>query len=145
MYKNCEICSFRNPKAAVTAVIIKNKKILLTKRNESPFKNMWDLPGGYMNEKETPKNAIRRELMEELNALVVRAKMLDFFYGYAFWKRKKFPILSIAFLVDLSPSVFKFNNENSQVGWFSRYGLPRNIAFDSNKEIINYVKKNRLI
>jgi 8-oxo-dGTP diphosphatase len=139
------LCAFRNPKTTVTAVIIKNKKILLAKRNEKPFKGMWDLPGGYMNERETPIETLRRELKEEFGVYPLTANLLGFFPGYAFWKKTRFPILSIAFRVKLPSQNLTLNEENTEVGWFTQKALPEEIAFDSNSNIIAYVKKRRFI
>ena len=60
----CELCNFKNPKATATAVIIKDGKLLLLKRNEEPYKGMWDLVGGYLDENEPPEEALHRELKE---------------------------------------------------------------------------------
>jgi len=40
-------------------------EILLIKRREDPFKEMWALPGGFMEMNETLEAAARRELKEE--------------------------------------------------------------------------------
>jgi len=69
---NCELCNFKNPKATVTAIVIQGNKVLFLKRNEEPFKNMWDLPGGYMQEAESPEEALKREIKEELNIIDVK-------------------------------------------------------------------------
>ena len=60
----CELCAFNNPKGTATAVIIRDGKLLLLKRNEEPYKNQWDLPGAYMEAGETPEGTLRRELKE---------------------------------------------------------------------------------
>lgn len=40
-------------------------EILLIQRKDSPFKDMWALPGGFMEMEESLEEAARRELMEE--------------------------------------------------------------------------------
>ena len=139
----CPICKFRNPRATVTAVILKNKKVLAALRTEEPFKGSWDLIGGYMNEAETPKGAMKREIKEELG-VDCEMKFLDFFPGTASWQNQEFPILSIAYLVKLNGSNFKLDPEIGKLKWFGRGDLPP-IAFDSNQKIIDYVKNRGLI
>lgn len=46
-----------------------NNQVLLLLRDDKidiPFANMWDIPGGKVEEDETPEEAVRREMIEEL-------------------------------------------------------------------------------
>jgi 8-oxo-dGTP diphosphatase len=58
-------------KPAGAGIILINSKdqILLILRDNVPtipYPNTWDLPGGHLEEGETPEQAIRREMIEEL-------------------------------------------------------------------------------
>ncbi len=57
------------PMVTVDAVVFKllpaKAKILLIKRKKSPFKDMWALPGGFIEIDEELENAAARELAEE--------------------------------------------------------------------------------
>lgn len=55
----------KNPIPTVDAIIVKNSQILLVKRKKEPFKEMWVLPGGFINEGEKAEDAAKREVMEE--------------------------------------------------------------------------------
>ena len=62
----------------VTAAIIeKNGKVLLLRRNTEPFKGYWTLPGGHIEFGETAEQAIIREVKEEAS-LRFKPK----FFGY---------------------------------------------------------------
>jgi 8-oxo-dGTP diphosphatase len=50
---------------AVDIVLVYDKWILLIKRKNEPFKDCWALPGGFVEEDETFKEAAIRELKEE--------------------------------------------------------------------------------
>ena len=44
-------------------------EILLVQRKDPPFKDMWALPGGFMEMNETLEEAARRELLEETSII----------------------------------------------------------------------------
>lgn len=52
----------------VAAIIVKDNKILATQRGYGDFKDGWEFPGGKIEENETPEEALKREILEELNA-----------------------------------------------------------------------------
>ena len=68
----------------VVAAIIKNEdKILATKRGYGEFINMWEFPGGKIEPGETKKQALVREIKEELNIEIsVDNFALDIEYQY---------------------------------------------------------------
>lgn len=78
--KKCENCGFEyflNPSAAVAAFILnRNGEILIERRKKDPAKGMYDLPGGFVDVRETAENAIAREVMEETSLNVTDAKYL---------------------------------------------------------------------
>ncbi|MEX2017034.1 MAG: NUDIX domain-containing protein, partial [Candidatus Pacearchaeota archaeon] len=41
------------PRLCIDLIIIKDKKVLLTKRSISPFKGLWHFPGGGVQHRET--------------------------------------------------------------------------------------------
>ena len=73
--KRCESCGFVyyvNSSAAVAAFIVnKSAELLVCKRGKEPEKGTLDLPGGFVDEKETAEEAISREIAEELHAKVI--------------------------------------------------------------------------
>ncbi len=49
------------------ALIIKDKKVLIAKRMDGEYAGYWEFPGGKIEHNESSKNAIKREIKEELN------------------------------------------------------------------------------
>jgi 8-oxo-dGTP diphosphatase len=52
------------------AIIINEDKIFASQRGYGEFKGMWEFPGGKIEAGETPKNALIREIMEELDTKI---------------------------------------------------------------------------
>ncbi len=138
----CEICNFKNPKGTVSAVIIKDGKLLLLKRKEEPFLGQWDLPGGYMNKGETPDQTVIREVKEELG-VESKVDFINWFPGNAFWKSETFPVLNHAYLVEIKGEIIFNKEENSDYIWRDINDMKlEEIAFDSNQSIVKYLQKN---
>lgn len=62
---SCGSTNYINSSATVTAIIIKEGRLLTTVRKIEPFKGTRDLPGGFVNPGEPLETALRRELIEE--------------------------------------------------------------------------------
>lgn len=65
---------YRNSKPAVSAILVRDGHVLLSRRAREPHKGMWDLPGGFLESGEHPEEGLRREIREEtgLDATIVR-------------------------------------------------------------------------
>ena len=61
----------------VAAVIRKGDRIFATQRGYGDFKDWWEFPGGKMEEGETPEEALRREIREELDSEILIDKFLN--------------------------------------------------------------------
>ena len=62
----------------VVAAIIRDKdKIFATQRGYGEFKDGWEFPGGKIEEGETPQDALKREIMEELDTEIKVGEMID--------------------------------------------------------------------
>jgi ADP-ribose pyrophosphatase YjhB (NUDIX family) len=61
----CGYVYFHNCAAAVAAIVEFGGKILLVKRAHDPQKGLYDLPGGFVDYKESLETAIVREVREE--------------------------------------------------------------------------------
>lgn len=51
--------------------------IFATQRGYGEFKGGWEFPGGKIEESETPKEALKREIMEELETAITVGNLID--------------------------------------------------------------------
>ncbi|MCR5642799.1 MAG: (deoxy)nucleoside triphosphate pyrophosphohydrolase [Prevotella sp.] len=67
----------------VAAVICKGDKIFATQRGYGEWKDWWEFPGGKMEAGETPEEALKREIREELSTEIrVDEYLCTVEYGY---------------------------------------------------------------
>lgn len=121
------------PAYTADIVIIKDSQILLIKRKNDPYKNMWALPGGFVDEGETPLEAAKRELKEETNLVVKSLTYVGKWDKDGRDPRGKVVTTAFKAIVDgdVKP---KAGDDAKEIKWFDIDELPQ-LAFD-HKDII---------
>ena len=61
----------------VAAVIRKENRVFATQRGYGEYKDGWEFPGGKIEEGETPEQALKREIMEELDTEITVGELID--------------------------------------------------------------------
>ena len=61
----------------VAAITIKDGQVFATQRGYGEFKGWWEFPGGKMEPGESPQDALRREIREELDAEIEVKELLE--------------------------------------------------------------------
>jgi 8-oxo-dGTP diphosphatase len=86
------------------ALIIEQGKILITQRKkDSSYGLLWEFPGGKVKEREEPREALRRELKEELDVEAEVGMIFDaVFYSYP-----RYPILLLVYRCRIVKSSLK--------------------------------------
>ena len=113
------------------AVIIRGKQVLLVKRKFEPFKGMWVVPGGFVEEGETVEAAARREALEETG---VKVKLVKLVGVYSDPRRDPRGTISAAFVAKPLSKKLKGDIEVEEVKWFDLDKLPA-MGFDHGKMI----------
>ncbi len=116
-----------------------NNHVLLLLRDNKidiPYPNMWDIPGGKVEEGESPEETVRREMMEEMSIKVLGEINLFKIYtsenltDYIFWKR-----------IDLSPAEINLN-EGQRIEYFSLDRIRKTeLAFNYNSVLEEFYNK----
>ena len=118
----------------IVIVDITRENILLIQRKNDPYKGMWALPGGFVDENEDLEAAAHRELKEETSINVEKLTQVG-----AFGKPGRDPrshTVSIAFTgVADENSEVEAADDAQDARWFNRKNLP-DLAFDHSEIIV---------
>ena len=107
-------------KIALKAVIERDGKVLLV-RDPREGKELWEVPGGRMNEGEDPKEALAREVKEELGVDIVVHDVLHMEQFYQFSEeRNAFLIVYRATLSDPAAELVLAADEIAEVRWVTQ-------------------------
>jgi len=96
---------------------------------------MWDLPGGHVEENESPEECIIREMKEELNVILDDFDLfsVDEFKDrieYTFWKKVNFDIDRIKL------------NEGQMISWFTKAKASNTeLAYGFNRIVDSFFNK----
>jgi len=124
---------------ASSAIILKDKKILLVKRSNGigVFPRCWGCPGGLAEENESVEETVSREVKEEIN--------FDFKPTRLFSTGKYNDRVLYRFLGEWSGKVKIQEEELTDWNWFSYYGaIKLKLAFDY-REVIEKLHEEGLI
>ena len=122
----------------VVAAIIKNEdKILATKRGYGEFINMWEFPGGKIEPGETKKQALVREIKEELNIEIsVDNFALDIEYQYP-----NFYLFMSCFMCSIKEGSIELLEHNDGK-WITKEELNTLNWLPADIDAVNYLKEN---
>jgi 8-oxo-dGTP diphosphatase len=137
--------TYKFPRPSVTTDCIifsknpENRKVLLIKRKNEPFRNMWAFPGGFIDIQEDLKEAALRELEEESGLTGVSIEQfLTVGTPGRDPRGRTISIIYIGFVDDQAAEI-KAGDDASETSWFEINNLP-DLAFDHNLIIIKAIE-----
>jgi 8-oxo-dGTP diphosphatase len=124
-----------------TSIIFVNdqKQVLLFLRDDIPditYPNMWDVPGGHVDDGETPEQCIVREMKEEMDLELEDFQLFSVMeftdrIEYTFWKKADLDIKSITL------------HEGQKLKWFTESEVKNTIlAYGFNEIVDDFFKKS---
>lgn len=128
----------QNIKVAVDAVVFgydkKGLSVLLIERKHPDGKKKWALPGGFVEDGENLKDAVKRELKEETNLSLNYLQQFQTFGAVDRDSRGR--VISVAHLVLVNKAKHKAKSgdDAKDVKWLPLSMLPK-LAFDHNEII----------
>lgn len=119
------------------AVIIRDGKIFATERGYGDYKDWWEFPGGKIEESESPKDAVLREIEEELGVSIeVGDRIYVIEYDYP-----DFHLHMEAFACTLSGGEIELR-EHENALWLDRDSIDSVRWLPADEEMIDYLRDN---
>jgi len=137
---NCSFVYYNNPAPTVTGIFRKNNKFLFSQRGIEPLKNYWDFPGGFIESFEPPKEALKREMKEELTVEITQAEFFGVYIDKYFYNQENQSTLNLYYLVDYQGNLTP-QDDVKAIKWFSLDNPPEKIAFKHMYQVIKDLKK----
>ena len=108
------------PNVAIKVALVRNGRVLCIKRSstEEWCEELWDLPGGRVEDGEDVYDAIQRELKEEIGV----APELDFI-PVRVWSVKERNLIGITFMAQVGELEIKLGPEHTEYRWISKEEL----------------------
>ncbi len=132
--RQCGSVHYRNPLPVVVGVLSRDDgKILLIRRGIDPGKGKWALPGGFMEEDESPGEAVLREIEEEIG---IKGELAGLIGVYRSKSELYGPVVIIGYKITFQSRIYSPGKEVSEVKSFPKNHLPP-LAFSSHREIIS--------
>jgi len=117
----------------------KETSVLLIQRGNEPFKNLWALPGGFIEMDEILEDACKRELLEEtgLNVdIMTQFKTYD-----AINRDPRHRTISVIYFTELDKKQpVKGGDDAARADWFPISKLPE-LAFDHKQILEDFFQK----
>jgi 8-oxo-dGTP diphosphatase len=125
----CGRIQWRNAKPCAGALVIRNGKVLLIRRAIEPFRDYWDIPGGFCEVDEHPAETAMREVCEETGLEIELTGLLGLWLDeYA-----ASATLNIYYLARPLTRRLQVGDDAGGAAWFAPDALPRRIAFANGR------------
>ena len=119
----------------VAAIIRKEGRIFATQRGYGEWKDWWEFPGGKMEPGETPEEALKREIREELSTEICVDELLcTVEYDYP-----KFALTLHCYLCSLVTEALHLN-EHEAARWLAKDELDSVKWLPADREVIEKLR-----
>ena len=102
----------------VAAIIIRNNLVFATQRGYGEWKGWWEFPGGKIEAGECPKEALTREIREELEAEISVGELLE----TVEWDYPTFHLSMKCYVCKLESEDMRLN-EHESAAWLNKETL----------------------
>lgn len=132
----CGLVIYENPAPTASALVLRGGELMLTRRARPPARDMWDVPGGFIEPGEHPERALHREILEETGLTITIEGLLGIWcdtYGEGGQAT-----LNLFYLAAVTGGHERAADDVSEIGWFRLEALPapEQIAFQNGRDAI---------
>lgn len=132
---------WRKPSVTADGIVMKNNEIILIKRGKEPFRNMYALPGGFLNYGETLEDCVVREVSEETGLMTEVSGLVGVYSDPS--RDPRGQIVTAVYQLRLLGGTLKGGDDASSAEWLSIDHLPK-LAFDHGKIIEDFLSKRKM-
>lgn len=119
----------------VAAIILKNSHFFATQRGYGEWKDWWEFPGGKIEKGETPENALKREIREELSTEI----SVDKFLCTVEYDYPSFHLTMHCYLCSLQTEALHLN-EHEAAQWLTKEEFNNVKWLPADQEVLEYLK-----
>jgi ADP-ribose pyrophosphatase YjhB (NUDIX family) len=122
------------------ALIEREGRVLLGRRNDEPSAGLWDIPGGFLNEHEHPEEALRREVREETGLDIEIGEFLGVWMQEYVHRN----VLCLTWLARPAGGEERPGDDLVELRWFAPDELPEphELAFETFVEILSLWRRH---
>ncbi|MBI5301394.1 MAG: NUDIX domain-containing protein [Chloroflexi bacterium] len=126
----CGRTQYHNSKPCAGGLIVRDGCVLLVKRAVEPFKDYWDLPGGFLEAGEHPRDGMFREVREETGLEVRVRELLGVYVDRYDNNGDEIFTLNHYYIVEPIGGALRAADDVNAFAWFALDALPDAIAFE---------------
>lgn len=130
---------FKPTTIGIRLFLVTNKKILLVKHF---YLNQWFLPGGGVKSKETIREALKREIKEEVGVdLKEKIQILGIYSNFQEHKKDYIIVFLMETSEEIETTIAPRNFEIEDIRYFSFNDLPLNISPGTKRRIQEFLNR----
>lgn len=138
---NCTFVDYRNPRPVAGCLVVRDDHIVLVRRAVAPRLGYWALPAGYIEDRESPEEAARRETLEECGLRVELERLLGV---YAVLPLGPDPsLIALYYLARPVGGALQAGDDAADARYFAIEDLPTELAFPRHHDVIARWLANR--
>ncbi len=130
----------KNYHISIKAVIVKKDKVLVFKKIKNNME-VYDFPGGRIDEGETIEKGLTREFKEELGIENFKIGDLVNAFEWFYYGKKEASLMLLCFKVEADISNIKLSKEHTDLDWISRENLGKIPKTKINEGLIQTIEK----